>query len=89
MFIDRVTTTPEELAIVDAEAGLFSDPPPGLAAAVAWESGEGEVTCLMVWDTPGQRGDFAFQKMMPLIESGRVGADPDVLQPTRIYLRGA
>ncbi len=87
MFIDQVTTTSEGLDIVDAETGFFSDPPEGLSAVIAWDAGDGNVTCLMVWDTPGQRGEFAFQKMMPLMESGRVQGDPDVLTPTRVFIR--
>jgi hypothetical protein len=88
-FIDVVTTSPAELAIVDAEAGIFSNPPPGLAAAISWESGDDQVTCLMVWDTPGQRGDFAAERMMPLLASGRVSGEPERLKPHQLFVRGS
>lgn len=37
MFLDLVVTTPAEAAVLDERTGLFSDPPAGLLAAVAWE----------------------------------------------------
>lgn len=37
MFLDLVVTAPAEAAVLDERTGLFSDPPPGLLAAVACE----------------------------------------------------
>jgi hypothetical protein len=89
MFMDIAQTTRSELDVVDQKAGLFSDPPDGLLAALAWEGpGEDQVTVLMVWETPGARGDFGFQRMMPLMESGEVTAKPEILTPYKTFLRG-
>lgn len=37
MFLDLVVTAPAEAAVVDERTGLFSDPPAGRLAAVAWQ----------------------------------------------------
>jgi len=87
MFIDVVTAARSEIELVDERTGLFSDPPAGLLAAVSWESGDDRVTTVMVWDTPGARGDFAFQKMMPLIEQGGITGKPEIVKPFRVFIR--
>jgi hypothetical protein len=88
MFMDIAQTTRSEIDVVDQKAGLFSDPPDGLLAALAWDGPEeGQVTVLMVWETPGARGDFGFQRMMPLMESGEVTAKPEILTPYKTFLR--
>lgn len=87
MFIDIVTAPRQEVEFVDEEAGLFSDPPDGLAAAVAWEVDDDNVTVLMVWETPGARGDFAAEKMMPLVEAGDVTTKPEIVTPFRVFIR--
>jgi len=87
MFIDIVTASTSDLDSVDERAGLFSDPPDGLAAAIAWESGDDEITTVMVWDSPGDRGNFAFKKIMPLMEEGIIRGEPEVVTPHKIFLR--
>ena len=87
MFIDKVTAPRSEIETVDAETGLFSDPPNGLLAAIGWDAGDELVTTVMVWETPAARGDFAFEKMMPLLETGRVAGKPEILSPFRVFLR--
>jgi hypothetical protein len=93
MFLDLITTSRAEVDIVDREAGLFSDPPEGLLAALAWEAEEGdpdgEVTVLTVWETPGARGDWGYQRIMPLAESGVITGDPAILTPYRTFVRGS
>jgi hypothetical protein len=93
MFLDLITTTRAEVDIVDREAGLFSDPPEGLLAALAWEAEgadpDGEVTVLTVWATPGARGDRGYQRIMPLAGSGAVTGEPAILTPYRTFVRGS
>ena len=89
MFMDVVVAPRSEIELVDERAGLFRDPPVGLVAAISWESGEDQVTTVMVWDTPGARGDFAFKKMMPLIEQGGITSTPEVVQPFRLFIRSS
>ena len=52
--------------------------------------GDDDVIGITVWDTPGQRGDFAAQRMMPLFESGAlagVTSNSDPVQPISLYIR--
>lgn len=87
MFIDQVTAPRSEIETVDAETGLFSDPPDGLLAAVAWEDDDDQITTVMVWETAAARGDFAFEKMMPLLKTGSITGKPEILSPFRVFIR--
>ena len=87
MFIDRVTTARSEIETVDAETRLFSDPPDGLLVAVSWEDGNDQITTVMVWETAAARGEFAFEKMMPLIARGNITGEPEILSPFRVFVR--
>ena len=83
MFMETITATASEWHLVNEKTGLVSEPPAGLVAHVAWESGPDQVTAVMVWEAPGQRGDFAAEVMMPLFESGElagVTANPSPVQ---------
>ena len=37
---------------------FVDDPPAALIASIAWDSGDGEVTGVNVWETPGAIADF-------------------------------
>ncbi len=57
---------------------------------IAWTTDNDEVTTLMVWETPSARGDFAFERMMPLFEDGTLGEEhghPERVTPVNVYLR--
>lgn len=88
MFIEIVTSTSSELEVIEEQAGLFSDPPEGLLASIAWEADSpDEVTVLMVWQTPEARGDYAFEKIMPLALAGKVVSSPQRLKPFKVFIR--
>jgi hypothetical protein len=38
-------------------------------------------------DTPGARGDHAFQKMMPHMEQGGITGKPEIVEPFRVFVR--
>jgi hypothetical protein len=46
----------------------LADPPPALVAAIAWNSGEGQVTSLNVWETPEAVADFFMERVRPIVE---------------------
>lgn len=92
MFAETVTTPRSAADTVWERSRLFSEPPTGLVAAIAWESGDDDVTTVMVWETPGARGDFAAERMVPLYEAGILGAEhghPDRVTPVQVYVRAA
>ncbi len=87
-FTEIVTGPRAEAERVFAETGLVADPPEGLAALIAWETGSDELTTVMVWATPGARGDFAAERMMPLLEDGTFRpSSPERLHPTHLFVR--
>lgn len=84
MFMETITAPIVEWNLVNEKSRLTDDPPAGLIAHVAWESGPDEVTAVMVWETASQRGDFAVEVMMPLFQSGEladVSSNPSPVQP--------
>lgn len=90
MFTEIVTTSRAVADRVLAGSRLVSDPPAGLLAAIAWESGTDRVSLLMVWDTPAARGDFSFERMVPLLRSAEfadVTDKPQRVAPVEVYLR--
>ncbi|MGI9577556.1 MAG: hypothetical protein ACR2OH_05125 [Microthrixaceae bacterium] len=69
----------------------MKDPPPGLRACIVVPEGDHEMTMVWVWDTPGQRGDWAAEVMVPLFESGElaeVTTNPAPVEPIDLFLRG-
>jgi hypothetical protein len=90
MFLEIITQPRREYELVEDETGLQSNPPAGLVAAVSWETDNAdEVAMLMVWATPEARGNFGFEKIMPLAQQGKVTSNPKRLKPVRIFVRQA
>jgi hypothetical protein len=82
MFMDLVTCKRSEYDLIDAETGLYSTPPQDLLASIAWDADDPEeVVVLHVWRTPDARGEFAFEKIMPLAREGKVVSEPKRLRP--------
>jgi hypothetical protein len=88
MFVDLVTSKKSEYESIDAETGLYSNPPDDLLAAIAWEAdAPDQVTVLHVWRTADARGTFAFEKIMPLAQAGKIESNPRRLTPFKVFLR--
>jgi hypothetical protein len=68
---------------------LSADPPEALIAAIAWDSGDGEVTGVNVWETPGDVADFFMKRVRPFVESeGEPTNKPQRRgEPIAFYLR--
>src|SRR2546430_1777862 len=68
---------------------LSADPPEALIATIAWDSGDGEVTGVNVWETPGAIADFFLERVRPFLEAE--GEPPNKPQrhgePLAFYLR--
>jgi hypothetical protein len=69
MFIETVTAPGEVWEQWSTRLRLFSEPPPALAAAIAWDSGDGMITSLNVWDDPSAVADFFVDRIQPVIEA--------------------
>ncbi len=93
MFAETITITRAQAQTVWDHSRLFSEPPAGLLAAIAWESGgDDEITSVMVWETPAARGDFAAERMLPLYDAGILGeahGHPERVTPVQVYLGAA
>ena len=90
MFVDMVRGPRSDWESVREASGMLDDPPPGLVAVIVVPDGEDDMIGITVWDTPGQRGEFAAQRMMPLFESGAladVTSNPDPVTPISLYFR--
>ena len=68
---------------------LLTEPPEALVAVIAWDSGDGEVTEVNVWETPGAVADFFMERVRPIVEAE--GEPPNKPQrhgePIAFYLR--
>jgi hypothetical protein len=91
MFVDMFTGPVTEWELVAEHSKLVSEPPDGLLACIVVPEGDDQVRGITVWETPGQRGDWAARVMMPLFESGvlaGVQSNPEPLQPVALFVRG-
>jgi hypothetical protein len=68
---------------------LWDDPPEALIASIAWESGDGEVTGVNVWERPGAIADFYLERVRPFVEAeGEPTSKPQRHgEPLVFYLR--
>lgn len=48
---------------------MLDDPPDALVALIAWESSDGQVTQVHVWDNPRAIADFFMEHVLPIIEA--------------------
>ncbi|MGI9622922.1 MAG: hypothetical protein ACR2PK_08815 [Acidimicrobiales bacterium] len=90
MFIDSVTGPLSDWEAVKHHSKLITEPPDGLLACVVLPEGDGEMRAITVWETPGQRGDWAARVMMPLFESGVLDGlttSPAPIEPIDLYVR--
>ena len=69
MFVETIVLPRREWERWHERLRLFSDPPEALIASIAWESGDGEVTGVNVWETPRAIADFFMERVQPLVEA--------------------
>jgi hypothetical protein len=46
-----------------------TDPPQTLVVSIAWDSGDGQVTGINVWETAGAIADFYMERVRPFVEA--------------------
>jgi hypothetical protein len=69
MFVETIVLPRPEWERWQARLGYTTDPPDALVATVAWDSGDGRVTAVNVWDTPGAIADFFMERVAPMLET--------------------
>ena len=90
MFVETVRGPRSDWEAVRDRSGILAQPPDGLLSCVVLPDGDDHMIGIMVWDTPGQRGDWAAATMMPLFESGRmadVTSNPAPVEPIDLFVR--
>jgi hypothetical protein len=89
MFVETVTAPREEWEHWSERLRMLSDPPQALVAAIAWDSGNGQVTSLNLWDTPEAVGDFFMERIRPIAEAEREPANKPQRhgKPIAVYIR--
>jgi hypothetical protein len=68
---------------------LSSDPPEDLIASIVWDSGDGEVTGVNLWESPAAIADFFMERVRPFVEAeGEPTNKPQRRgEPVAVYLR--
>ena len=69
MFVETIVLPRWEWERGHESLRLTTDPPNGLIAAIAWDSGDGEVTGVNVWETAGAIADFFIERVRPFVEA--------------------
>jgi hypothetical protein len=89
MFIETIVLPHGEWERWHERLRLLDDPPEALIASIAWDSGDGEVTGVNVWETPGAIADFFMERVRPLVEAeGEPTNKPQRRgEPLAFYLR--
>jgi hypothetical protein len=89
MFVETVTAPRAEWVHWHERLRLTADPPDALVASIAWDSGEGQVTAVNVWETPGAIADFFMERVRPIVEAEGEPADKPQRrgEPLAFYVR--
>jgi len=69
MFVETMTAPRELWEQWSTRLRLFSEPPAALVATVAWDTGDGMITNLNVWDNASAVADFFVDRIQPVIEA--------------------
>ena len=89
MFVETIVLPREEWERWNEGLRISADPPEALIATIAWDSGDGEVTGVNVWETPGAIADFFLERVGPLVEAeGEPSTKPQRRgEPLAFYVR--
>jgi hypothetical protein len=69
MFVETIVLPRSEWERGQERLRYTTDPPEALVASIAWDSGDGQVTGVNVWDTAGAIADFYMERVRPLVEA--------------------
>ena len=89
MFVETIVLPRPEWERWHESLRLSADPPEALIVTISWESGEGEVTGVNVWETPQAIADFFLERVQPFVEAeGEPSSKPQRRgEPLAFYVR--
>jgi hypothetical protein len=89
MFVETIVLPRPEWERWEERLRYSTDPPQALITTIVWDSGDGQVTGVNVWDTPGAIADFYMQRVRPIVEAeGEPTNKPERHgEPLAFYLR--
>lgn len=75
---------------VERHTGLFSDPPPGLHTAIAWEDQTGDAYVIFAWEDAGASTTWNQDVMWPKLSTGELTLEsgpPEAVESILLYVR--
>ena len=89
MFVETIALSRQEWERWRERLRYETDPPEALVATIVWDSGDGQVAGVNVWDTPKAVADFYLERVAPIVEAeGEPTSKPQRHgEPLAFYLR--
>jgi hypothetical protein len=89
MFVETIALPREEWERWHERLRYATDPPEALVATIVWDSGEGQVKGVNLWETPKAIADFYLERVRPIVEAeGETTSKPKRHgEPLAVYLR--
>jgi hypothetical protein len=89
MFVETITAPRDEWERWNGRLRLLADPPKALVASIAWDTGDGNITGVNLWDSAEAVGDFFIARVHPTLQAlGEPTTKPTRHgSPIAVYLR--
>jgi hypothetical protein len=89
MFVETIALPRQEWERWHERLRYSTDPPASLIAMIAWDSGDGQVSGVNVWETPKAIADFYLERVKPIVEAeGEPSSKPQRKgEPLAFYIR--
>lgn len=89
MFVETITLPRPEWERWADSLNLSADPPSALVASVTWDSGDGNVTALNVWESAEAVGDFYMARVNEIVQQEGVPSNRPKRhgEPIAFYVR--
>jgi hypothetical protein len=69
MFVETIALPLREWEHWHERLRYATDPPEGLIATIVWDSGDGQVAGVNLWETPKAIADFYLERVRPIVEA--------------------
>jgi hypothetical protein len=69
MFVETIDLPRPEWERWEERLRYSTDPPEALIVTIVWDSGDGQVSGVNVWDTPGAIADFFMERVGLIVEA--------------------